>query len=159
LKVAASEKLVFVDETGIDRYLYRDYARAPIGQKVYARISGKKYKRTNIVAGICDGRWVSPLMYSGTTDSTLFEHWFENRLMQEVAAGSIIVLDNATFHRKRKLQEIAVSFGCEVWFLPPYSPDLNPIEKWWAWLKRKLREVLHRFQSLDDAICNLFQVR
>ena len=159
MKTVAPDKLVFVDETGIDRFLYREYARAPIGQKVYARISGKKFKRTNIVAGICDGKWVAPLQYNGTTDSILFECWFEKCLMKEVHAGCIIVLDNATFHRKRQLREIAARYSCMVWFLPPYSPDLNPIEKWWAWLKRKLREILHRFLCFDDAVTALFQVR
>ena len=159
LKAVAPDKLVFVDETGIDQYLYRVYARAPAGQKVYAKVSGKKFKRTNIVAGICDGRWVAPLQYNGTTDSILFEFWFEQCLMKEVASGSTIVLDNASFHRKCKLREIAAFYDCNVLFLPPYSPDLNPIEKCWAWLKRKLREILHCFHCLDDAISCLFIVR
>ena len=159
MKTVLPGRLVYVDEIGIDQYLYREYARAPIGQKGYAQISGKKFKRTNIVAGICEGQWVAPMQYNGTTDSILFECWFEKCLMKEVASGSIIILDNATFHRKRKLQEIAAFYGCDVWFLPPYSPDLNPIEKWWAWLKRKLREILHSFCHLDDAIASLFQVR
>lgn len=150
---------MYVDETGINQCLYREYARAPIGQKVYAKISGKKFKRTNIVAGICDGEWVAPFQYNGTTDSVLFEFWFENCLMKDIVAGSTIVLDNASFHRKRKLRETAALYGCEIWFLPPYSPDLNLIETWWAWLKRKLREILHRFQNFDDAIASLFQVR
>ena len=159
MKALQPDKLVFIDETGIDQYLYREYARAPIGQKVYTRISGKKFKRTNIVAGICDGKWIAPLQYNGTTDSILFEFWFERCLMKEVASGATIVLDNAAFHRKRALRAIAARFGCNVLFLPPYSPDLNPIEKHWAWLKRKLREILHCFTSLDDAISCLFQVR
>jgi len=56
------------------------------------------------------------------------------------------------------LKEIAEAFGCEVLFLPPYSPDLNPIEKKWAWLKRKLRETLQNYSSFDTALHILFQV-
>lgn len=93
------------------------------------------------------------------TDSILFEYWFEHYLMAEVKKGSVIILDNATFHRKTILIEIAQRFGCIVWFLPPYSPDLNPIEKRWAWLKRKLRDTLHNFLSLDDALSAAFQDR
>ncbi len=94
--------------------------------------------------------------YDGTTDSILFEFWFENCLLKEVKPGSVIVLDNATFHKKSVLPDLAESYGCKVLFLPPYSPDLNPIEKKWAWLKRKLREILRCFESFDDAIIGAF---
>jgi transposase len=156
LKTIPAERVVFVDETGIDQCLYREYARAPRGQKVIAKISGRKFKRTNIVAGICDGKWVAPLEYAGTTDSALFEYWFENCLLKEVGKGSVIVLDNATFHKKSILPGLAKKYNCDVLFLPPYSPDLNPIEKKWAWLKRKLREILSDFDSFDDALMAIF---
>jgi len=156
LKTVPPENLVYVDETGIDRYLYREYARAPRGQKILARISGRKFKRTNIVAGICQGKWVAPMEYEGTTDSVLFEFWFEHFLLKEVDKGAFIVLDNATFHKKSVLTDLAQSYNCEVLFLPPYSPDLNPIEKKWAWLKRKLREILYNFDSLDLALQSVF---
>ena len=152
------ESLIYVDETGIDQCLYREYARSPRGQKVVAKISGKKFKRTNIVAGICLGEWVAPLEYSGTTDSALFEYWFENCLLKEVNTGSTIVLDNATFHRKTILPELAKEYHCNVLFLPPYSPNLNPIEHKWAWLKRTLRKILADFDSLDHALWSVFQV-
>jgi len=153
-----SGNLVYVDETGIDQCLYREYARAPRGQKVFAKISGRKYKRSNIVAGIRQGEWVAPLEYSGNTDSILFEFWFENRLLREVDKGSVIILDNAAFHRKSVLPDLAKRYDCEVLFLPPYSPDLNPIELKWAWLKNKLRDILPFASSFDDALWAIFQV-
>lgn len=156
LKTISPESLVYVDETGIDQCLYREYARAVRGQKVVAKISGRKYKRTNIVAGICRGKWIAPLEYTGTTDSVLFEFWFESCLLKEVAGGSVIILDNATFHKKSVLSDLAKRYDCEVLFLPPYSPDLNPIEKKWAWLKRKLREILFLYSSFSDALCACF---
>ena len=150
------ENLVYVDECGIDQCLYREYARAPRGEKIVTKISGRKFKRTNIVAGICRGEWIAPLEYCGTTDSVLFELWFEYRLLKEVKKGSVIILDNATFHKKSVLPNLARRYGCEVLFLPPYSPDLNPIEKKWAWIKRKLRDILHFFDSFDDALISAF---
>jgi len=150
------KKLVYIDETGIDQYLYRAFAYSLRGQKVFGKISGKKYKRTNIVAGICQGKWVAPLQYEGTTDSILFEYWFENCLLKEVKSGSVIVLDNATFHRKSILPDLAKKKNCRVLFLPPYSPDLNPIEKKWAWLKQKLRKILPDFDSFDSALATCF---
>jgi hypothetical protein len=158
LRPISPECLVYVDECGIDQYLYREYARAPRGEKVVAKISGKKFKRTNIVAGICQGKWVAPMEYSGTTDSVVFEFWFENCLLKDVRPGSVIVLDNATFHKKSVLPDLAKRYNCEVLFLPPYSPDLNPIEKKWAWIKQILRNILHNFDVFDDAMQTVFQV-
>ena len=157
LKTLSAKPFVFVDESGIDQCLYREYARAPLGQKIITKISGRKFKRTNIVAGICDGRWISPLQYECSTDSVLFEFWFENCLLREVELGSVIILDNATFHKKSVLPQLAQKYGCDVLFLPPYSPDLNPIEKKWAWLKKKLRDILQFHDSFDLALQNCFQ--
>lgn len=156
LKSILPERLVYVDECGIDQYLYREFAYAPRGQKVIAQISGKKFKRTNIVAGICQGEWVAPMEYNCTTDSVLFEFWFQNCLLKAVRPGSVIVLDNATFHKKSVLPDLAKRYGCEVLFLPPYSPDLNPIEKKWAWLKTRLRRILPVFSSFDEAFVTCF---
>jgi len=156
LKTIPSENLVYVDECGIDQYLYREFAYSPRGQKVIERISGKKFKRTNIVAGICQGEWTAPMEYGGTTDSILFEFWFENCLLKEVKPGSVIVLDNATFHKKSVLPDLAQKKNCRVLFLPPYSPDLNPIEKKWAWLKKKLRKIFPDFDSFDLAFSTCF---
>jgi len=158
IKTLPPESLVYVDECGVDQYLYREYAYAPRGQKVVAEISGKKFKRTNFAAGICLGEWVAPIEYEGTTNSAFFEFWFEHCLLQEVKPGSVIVLDNATFHRKTVLPGLAQRHGCSVLFLPPYSPDLNPIEKKWAWLKKKLRKILPHFDSFELAVQNCFQV-
>ena len=94
--------------------------------------------------------------YTGTTDSALFQYWFEHCLLKEAEKDSIIILDNASFHKKSILPDLAQKYGCEALFLPPYSPDLNPIEKKWAWLKRKLRGNLHEFDSFDDAIAACF---
>jgi len=136
--------------------LHREYAYAPRGQKVVAKISGKKFKRTNIVAGICLGEWIAPMEYSCMTDSILFEFWFENCLLKEVVTGSVIILDNATFHKKSVIPDLAKTKNCRVIFLPPYSPDLNPIEKKWAWLKKRLRKILPNYDSFEHALIPCF---
>ena len=152
------DEIVYVDETGIDTCLYREYGYAPRGEKVQVKISGKKFQRTNIVAGQMAKKIISPMQYSGTTDSELFEFWFEHCLLSCVSEGQVIVMDNAPFHRKEELSEIAEKYKCRVIFLPPYSPEYNPIEKSWANLKKYLKYNISSFNSLDDAISSFFQV-
>ena len=149
-------KLYYVDECGIEEYIHREYGYAPIGEIIEGKISGKRYKRTNIVAAKCCDRIVAPMIYTGTTDSTLFEYWFEHALLKSVPRYSIIILDNAAFHRKSALANLAQSADCEVLFLPPYSPDFNIIEKFWAWLKSRLRKILPIYSCFDDALLDCF---
>ena len=147
-----------MDESGIDTYLYREYGYAPRGQKINAAIRGRKYKRVGIVAAQLDQNIIAPLVYSGTMDSSLFEFWFENQLLPALPPGCVIVMDNAAFHRKSQLICVAQKHGFRLIFLPPYSPELNPIENFWAWLKRFLRSCLLHFTSFDDALFAAFQV-
>ena len=152
------ESLVYVDQTGFDQFLYCEYAWAPRDQRAYSEVSGRKYKRSSIVAGKCKKRIFAPLQYDGTMNSKLMEWWFETQLLKEIPRGSTVVLDNARFHRKTELRALAEKAGCFILFLPPYSPDLNPIELFWAWLKQKMRSILPDFDSFDDAITACFQV-
>lgn len=92
------------------------------------------------------------MRYEGTMDAAFFEAWFVRMLLPCLRAGDTVVLDNASFHRKAVLRELAHKAGCQILFLPPYSPDLNPIEKFWAWLKGRLRKILPLFASLQKAI-------
>ena len=148
--------LYYVDECGLDKYLYREYGYAPRGVSIEGKVSGKKFKRMNIVAAKCGDTIVAPMVYESTTDSILFEFWFEYVLLPSIPEKSVIVLDNAAFHRKSMLYGIADAAGCELLFLPPYSPDLNAIEKFRAWLKARLRKILPLFDSFEEALVNCF---
>ena len=126
------ETIAYVDECGIDTYLYREYGYAARGQKVFDQISGRKYKRCGIVAAQLNGRILAPLQYDGTMDSSLFEFWFTSQLLPTLKKGCVVVMDNASFHRKTRLLPAAQKAGIILIFLPPYSPELNPIEHFWA---------------------------
>jgi hypothetical protein len=117
----------YIDECSIDTFVYREYAYAPRGEKVIGKVIGKKFKRANNVAAKCGESIIAPLVYDGTTDSVLFEFWFEDMLLKSVPKGSWFVLDNTIFHRKQKLQALAAANECHVLFLSVYSPDLNKI--------------------------------
>ena len=141
----------------MDTYLYREHCYAEKGKQVIGCIRGRKYQRVSIVAGKMGKKVLAPLQYEGTMDSVLFETWFQRCLLQELPNASVIVMDNAAFHRKAKLSILAELAGHTLHFLPPYSPDLNPIEKFWAWLKRRLRKILYQFDDFGDAIHCAFQ--
>ena len=147
-----------MDECGIDTYLYREYGYAPRGQQVLGRISGRTYKRCGIVAAKMGDKILAPFQYSGTMNSRLFEQWFSEQLLPSLEKGTVIVMDNASFHCKKRLVSAAQNADCKLLFLPPYSPELNPIEHFWAWLKRFLRKFLSSVPSFDDALFAAFQL-
>ena len=121
-------------------------------------LSGRKLRRISVVAAQIGKLIVAPMQYDGTMNSAQFEFWFEKALLPELPKNTTIVMDNATFHRKTTLLPIARQAGHNLIFLPPYSPELNPIEKFWGWLKRYLQKILHHFDSFDDAFCSAFNV-
>lgn len=158
IKDIPAEQIAYVDETGIDNYLYREYGWSQRGKPLIGRISGRKYKRTGIVAAQMGKAILAPLQYDGTMNSALFETWFELCLLPNLPQNSVIVMDNASFHRKRKLFLLIENTGHKLIFLSPYFPELNPIENFWSWLKRYLRKILPLHSSFDDALYSAFQV-
>lgn len=153
------EKIAYVDETGIDCYMYREYGYAPKGQLVHGLIKGRKYARIGIVAAQMGKEVIAPCKYSGTMNHELFESWFESKLLPVLPKETVIVMDNASFHRKEQLYCLAQKYDCFLIFLPAYSPELNPIEHFWAWLKRTLRKILSLLDSFDDALFAAFYFR
>jgi transposase len=167
--LSALEKrgVYFVDETGIDKYYEREYGRSLRGERVYGEFRGRKFKRTSIVSAYKKHEIVSaykkhevvaPFEYDGTMDGGLFEGWCEQMLLPCIEPKSVIVLDNARIHKRSYLYEIAESNNVTLLFLPPYSPDLNPIEKLWANLKRFLRHFARNYKTIQEAISDYFKV-
>ena len=146
------EKRVYVDESGFHACYDREYGYAPRGEKVFGTISGMRFQRTNLVAAQIGGRTIAPMYYDWSTNSAVFEFWFEEKLMPELSPGDVVIMDNAQFHRKGVLREIASRRHVLVLFLPPYSPDYNPIEKLWANMKRWLRKNMRYYDSFEDAL-------
>jgi transposase len=144
---------VYVDESGCNEFYCRDKGRAPRGKKVQDTRRGRKYGRTNVVAGYCAGKILAQFTYNKTTNSALFENWFEYDLLTVAPSGYTVIMDNASFHRKKKLREIADRYSVSLLFLPPYSPDFNPIEKYWSNMKKWLKKTVTSFPSIKDPIC------
>ena len=150
-------KRVYVDESGIDKYLVRECGRAVRGVKVQDVKRGRKFGRTNIIAArrkdvFGNIKHIEPLCYKHTTNTEFFVSWFKSKLLKATQKGSTIILDNASFHPKTKLRNLARRHGMSILFLPTYSPDLNPLERDWANMKRALVEIMPGMESLEDGI-------
>lgn len=135
---------MWIDEAGIDNRLYREYARAPRGQKVYAEISGKKRERVSVIGALMKGVFTAPFTFQGGCNSDVFNTWLEEVLLPTLPKGTFLVMDNAAFHKSAKTKELIEKFGCHLLFLPTYSPDLNPIEHWWHKIKSILRPLIQQ---------------
>ncbi len=146
-----------MDECGINQHMSREYGRAPVGERVYIPSPGRRFKRINIVAGLLNNQVLCPVKYIWNMTSDWFREWFEWFLCPLLAAGSIIIMDNASYHKKSILNQIALSYNCRIIWLPPYSPDKNPIEKKWANLKNWLRLHSHKFTNIQCAISAYFK--
>lgn len=136
--------------------MQREKARAIRGEKVYGAVSGSRYCRESFIAAQNQLSILAPFCYRGTCDTNLFNTWLEQILVPQLKPGQVIILDNASFHKSKASLEIVQKAGCEVLFLPPYSPDLNPIEKFWANFKRKVKDVLNSYSTLAEAIDQSF---
>ncbi|MDR2562145.1 MAG: IS630 family transposase [Holophagales bacterium] len=158
LEKVQGRPVVYVDETGLDTWLHREHGWSERGAPVEGKVRGRRHERTGVVAALWEKTVMAPCQYGGTMDSEFFEGWFELALLPAMPAGSVIVMDNATFHRKAKLRALLEGSGYALLFLPPYSPELNPIEHFWSWLKRHLRKILPSHTSFSDALCSTFQV-
>jgi transposase len=119
--------------------------------------NGKKTKKLNIIAALVNKKLICPTMYDWNTNSAWFLEWLEWFLFPLLKIGSVIVLDNASFHKKSEIQRIAASYDCRVIFLPPYSPDKNKIEKSWANLKNWLRLNMKKYGGVREAMTAYFR--
>ena len=136
----------------------RKRARSPRGERIVVPRPGRRFKRINVVAGQYNLNVIGEVQYQWTTDSRWFELWFEWYLCPNLRTNSLIIMDNARFHRQIPLEQIANFYGFKIFWLPPYSPDKNSIEQLLANLKNWLRNWSHRYPSIQETYRSLFQI-
>lgn len=150
-------QVVYLDEAGVDNTEDYAYGYCPRSERFHALKLGHRTERISMVAAWCERQVLAPMTFQGHCDTVLFETWVEQFLVPVLQSGQVVVLDNASFHKSQRTQELIEQAGCRVLFLPPYSPDLNKIEKFWARLKHYLRKSLHQFPTLWDAVDDAFR--
>lgn len=157
MKTKSAEQIVFADEAGIDNREEYPYGYCDIGQRFFALKSGKRTERVSWIAALCQRHLIAPLTFAGSCNRDLFELWLEQCLLPQLQPGTAIVIDNASFHRSQYIDEIVAAAGCEIWYLPSYSPDLNEIEHWWFVLKNWMRQRWDEFDNFRDCVDAAFK--
>lgn len=141
---------VYIDECGFEPCVTRRYGYAPKGQRVYGLTSGHRRPRTSLIAARIDGHVQEPFLFEGTCDAEVFNFWLETRLCPRLNHEHLVILDNAAFHKSPPTARMVRHTGARLLFLPPYSPDFNPIEHDFAALKKN-REF-NQNSSIDEII-------
>lgn len=158
IKDIPKDKLVYIDESGIELGMCQDRGWGKKGSVIGAKKSGKYYQRTNVIAGLVNNKSIAPMIFYGSCTTDLFNGWVEAFLIKELKPGQFVIMDNAAFHKSQKTQILIESVGCKVIFLPPYSPELNPIEKFWASMKRWIKNKISSFDKIFEALKLFFSI-
>jgi transposase len=123
------ERLVFIDETWASTNMARSHGRAPRGERLRMAVPHGHWKTTTLVAGLGVGGVVAPWVLDGPINGNAFETYVDKILVPELRRGDIVVMDNLSSHKRPEVRALIEAAGARLLFLPPYSPDFNPIEK------------------------------
>jgi transposase len=146
-------RLKFLDEFGVNLGLTRLYGRAAPGERVVEATPGTSGSHYTVVATLGQNGVQAPLLFEGAMTTLIFETYVDDVLAPTLQPGEILLLDNLSAHKGGPAQATLEAGGVQVIFLPPYSPDLNPIEKCWAKVKQALRTAKARtWEDLIDAL-------
>ena len=137
-------KLIFIDETWAKTNMTRLRGRAPVGQRLIAGVPHGHWKTTTLIAALDRGGIRCSTVVDGAVNAEVFEAFIEQVLLPTLDAGDVVVMDNLSSHKRRRTRELIRSRGAQVLYLPPYSPDLNPIENVFAKIKQHLRSLACR---------------
>ena len=137
-------KLVFLDETGAKTDRTRTHGYAPRGQRLVAAAPYGRWHTTTFVAALRADGFVAPLAVDGALNGALFRAYVEQQLAPELRPGDVLVLDNLSVHLAAGVRAAVERAGARLLYLPPYSPDLNPLELAFSKLKRLLRQAAER---------------
>jgi len=157
IRATPPEHLIFLDESGVTTAMTRLYARRPDGRRIHEATPGGHWKIMTILAAMRLRGITAAMTIEEPTDGDIFLAYVEQVLCPTLLAGDVVVMDNLGAHKVDGVEGLIQARGAEVLYLPPYSPDLNPIEKAWSKIKQFLRSRCPRTtdaleQTIADAI-------
>ena len=155
LRFVDPSKLVFLDESGAKTNMTRLYGRAPVGERCVDHTPHGHWKTMTMLSAIRAGGVMqdATVVIDGAMNSETFLAYTEQYLVPALRPGDIVIMDNLSSHKAKGIREVIEAAGCDLWYLPPYSPDLNPIEMLWSKVKSWLRRVsAGTFKTLSDAV-------
>jgi transposase len=156
----ALERLAFIDETSVKTNMVKTTGWAPVGQRLRDHAPYGHWRTQTFVAALRHDRLDAPWVIDGAMNGEMFERYVETQLVPTLRRGDVVILDNLSSHKSPRAAAILKSIGAWILFLPPYSPDLNPIEMAFSKLKSLLRKAAAR--TYDDLwatvgrVCDLF---
>jgi transposase len=143
--------LVFIDETGASTKMTRVRGRSPRGDRCIAAVPHGHWKTTTFVGGLRLGGMTAPMVLDGPMDGPAFLAWIEQMLAPTLSQGDIVIMDNLPAHKPEAVRSAIEATGARLEYLPPYSPDLNPIEMAFSKFKALLKKAAAR--TIDDLWC------
>jgi transposase len=149
--------LIFIDETGIHLGMTRRYGRAPVGERLYdSEVPGDPGRNISLIGAMSLDGLMATMSIVGSVNTDVFLFYIQEILIPQLWVGAIIVMDNLPVHHATVVREAIEAVGAKIVFLPPYSPDLSPIELCWSKLKQLLRSAKARTrEALDQALSQI----
>jgi len=153
IRATSPERLIYLDESGVTTQMTRLYARSRDGARIHEAAPQGHWKILTILGAISTRGMIAAMTIEEATDADIFLAYLDHCLCPELRPGDVVVMDNLSSHKVKGVRQKIEARGAELLYLPPYSPDLNPIEKAWAKLKQLLRAAKARSkEALDEAI-------
>ena len=137
-------RFVFLDETGVTTKMTRLYGRAQRGERLVDAVPHGHWRTTTLIAGLRQSGVIAPMVLDGPMTGAAFLAYVEQALAPVLQSGDVVVMDNLAAHKVAGIEEAVAAAGASLLYLPPYSPDLNPIEQFFAKLKALLRKAAAR---------------
>lgn len=145
-------KIIFLDECGINTNMTRYYGRAKGKKRVYDYVPAKRTKRTTLLSSVRLDGTPAYTFFQGALNGKIFLDYIRNILVPTLNKGDIVIMDNLSCHKVKGVVETIEAVGASVLYLPPYSPDLNPIEMMWS----KIKSLLRKWKARSSEALNQF---
>ncbi|MDQ6954277.1 MAG: IS630 family transposase [Mariprofundaceae bacterium] len=139
---------VHIDESDIDHNIIKEHCWIKKGAELVGDRSGKARGRTSVIAALHGEDINAPMTYQGTMNTTLFLCWIKVLLLPSLSKGQVVIMDNASIHKNIEVRELVESVGCRLIYLPPYSANFNPIENYWAVMKKNIRKIRDQYDNI-----------